>query len=266
MIRRLRKKLIIVLMVFLSLLLIAILVSLFVSAKVVYERRSDIAFDNPPPTENDSNRSLVMAMPIAGVTLNMYGEYTVTQNQIHYVTDEELIEIASSLKDEDLDVGFTSTYNLRYRRDIEPDGTIDFKFTDTFIERDTLKGQVLYSIIIGIGALAVFFVVSLLLSRWMVKPVERAWVKQRRFVTDASHELKTPADRYPVQYGHAHRIRRRNRRQEPGAAGQYPGRIQTNESIDGKPARACPYRQQAKRDRQRACELLLCPFRGRADV
>ena len=192
MIRRLRKKLIIVLMVFLSLLLIAILVSLFVSAKVVYERRSDIAFDNPPPTENDSNRSLVMAMPIAGVTLNMYGEYTVTQNQIHYVTDEELIEIASSLKDEDLDVGFTSTYNLRYRRDIEPDGTIDFKFTDTFIERDTLKGQVLYSIIIGIGALAVFFVVSLLLSRWMVKPVERAWVKQRRFVTDASHELKTP--------------------------------------------------------------------------
>ena len=192
MIRRLRKKLIIVLMVLLSLLLVAILVSLFVSAKVVFERRSDIAFDNPPPAENDSNRSLVMAMPIAGVTLDIYGEYAITQNQIHYVTDEELIEIASSLKNDDRDVGFTSLYNLRYRRDIKPDGTIDFKFADTFIERDSLKGQVLYSIIIGIGALAVFFVVSLLLSRWMVKPVERAWVKQRRFVTDASHELKTP--------------------------------------------------------------------------
>ena len=219
MIRRLRKKLIIVLMVFLSLLLIAILVSLFVSAKVVYERRSDIAFDNPPPTENDSNRSLVMAMPIAGVTLNMYGEYTVTQNQIHYVTDEELIEIASSLKDEDLDVGFTSTYNLRYRRDIEPDGTIDFKFTDTFIERDTLKGQVLYSIIIGIGALAVFF-----RCQPSVVPLDGQARGTRLGKTTQVCNRRVPrtenaADRYPLQYGYAHRIRRRNRRQEPGAAG-----------------------------------------------
>lgn len=192
MIRKLRKKLIFVLMVFLSLLLVAVLVSLFFSAKVIYERRSDFAFNNPPPVENESNKSLLMAMPIAGVTLDLSGQYTVTQNQIPYVSNEELIQIASSLKDGNLDFGFTSTYNLRYRKNIQPDGTINFKFTDTFIERDSLKGQILSSIAIGIGALALFFVVSLLLSRWMVKPVEHAWEKQRRFVTDASHELKTP--------------------------------------------------------------------------
>jgi signal transduction histidine kinase len=37
-----------------------------------------------------------------------------------------------------------------------------------------------------------FLAVSVLLARWSVKPVERAWDQQRQFVADASHELKTP--------------------------------------------------------------------------
>ena len=41
-------------------------------------------------------------------------------------------------------------------------------------------------------ALVVFFALSCLLARWMVRPVEQAWDKQRQFVADASHELKTP--------------------------------------------------------------------------
>nr|WP_239471424.1 HAMP domain-containing sensor histidine kinase [Olsenella profusa] len=36
------------------------------------------------------------------------------------------------------------------------------------------------------------FVVAYLLSGWALRPVERAWEQQRRFVSDASHELKTP--------------------------------------------------------------------------
>lgn len=38
----------------------------------------------------------------------------------------------------------------------------------------------------------VFAVVSLLLSSWAARPVEEAWNRQKRFVADASHELKTP--------------------------------------------------------------------------
>ena len=37
-----------------------------------------------------------------------------------------------------------------------------------------------------------FFLVSLFLARWALRPVERAWEQQRQFLADASHELKTP--------------------------------------------------------------------------
>lgn len=47
-------------------------------------------------------------------------------------------------------------------------------------------------ILIGLCAAAVFLAVSFLLARWAVKPVERAWTQQKQFVSDASHELKTP--------------------------------------------------------------------------
>lgn len=45
---------------------------------------------------------------------------------------------------------------------------------------------------IGVGALAVFLVISVFFSRWALRPVQRAWGQQQRFVADASHELKTP--------------------------------------------------------------------------
>jgi signal transduction histidine kinase len=48
------------------------------------------------------------------------------------------------------------------------------------------------SALIWIGAMVVLFFVSLLLSRMALRPAADAWERQRRFVADASHELKTP--------------------------------------------------------------------------
>jgi signal transduction histidine kinase len=40
--------------------------------------------------------------------------------------------------------------------------------------------------------LAVFFFISRFFANRAIKPMEEAWEKQNRFITDASHELKTP--------------------------------------------------------------------------
>jgi len=47
-------------------------------------------------------------------------------------------------------------------------------------------------LLIAMLALVLLLGVSILLSRWATHPVERAWGQQRQFLSDASHELKTP--------------------------------------------------------------------------
>lgn len=45
---------------------------------------------------------------------------------------------------------------------------------------------------VGVAALAAFFIIGVFFSRWALRPVAAAWDQQRRFVADASHDLKTP--------------------------------------------------------------------------
>lgn len=195
MILKLRKKLIIVLMAVVCLFLIGILVSLFITSKSEFERRSYSSFREPPNRAEDEKAppdSQMIDMPIAMGKVSADGTINISQNQIYYVTNDELISMIQTLSASSEDNGLTSQYDLRFRRHTGTDGGTVYFFSDTYMERNALNAQVLYSCIIGLGAIGLFFLVSMLLSRWMVKPVEQAWEKQRQFVADASHELKTP--------------------------------------------------------------------------
>ena len=64
-------------------------------------------------------------------------------------------------------------------------------FADTSLT-DNWKSLALTLAVAALATLAVFFVLSLLLSKWVLRPVQEAWDSQRQFVADASHDLKTP--------------------------------------------------------------------------
>ena len=63
---------------------------------------------------------------------------------------------------------------------------------DTYSRDAALRSQALNGLAVFAVSMGALFVVSYLLSGWVLRPVQRAWDQQRRFVSDASHELKTP--------------------------------------------------------------------------
>ena len=65
-------------------------------------------------------------------------------------------------------------------------------FVDQRISNEMMDRLITTSLIIGGISLFVLFFISLFLANLMVKPVEEAFEKQKRFISDASHELKTP--------------------------------------------------------------------------
>ncbi len=88
-------------------------------------------------------------------------------------------------------VGVLHEYGLRYCRGVTPHGE-RIAFADMSSERATLQHLLKTCSVIAFLCFAAFLLISWLLARWAVRPVEKAWQQQRQFIADASHELKTP--------------------------------------------------------------------------
>ncbi|MCC8123100.1 MAG: HAMP domain-containing histidine kinase [Oscillospiraceae bacterium] len=92
-----------------------------------------------------------------------------------------------------LDSGKTSGTigEFRYLAAEKNYGTI-IAFSQRSIEARLLSQLIQSSLWMALIACVVFFFFSLFLSKWVVGPVNASFEKQRRFIADASHELKTP--------------------------------------------------------------------------
>ena len=110
-------------------------------------------------------------------------------DRIYSIDASEAEEMAKTAAASDEDEGFIDDF--RYSVD-EENGVTRVTFLDcgrtleTF--RDFLKASVLMSLL---GLLLVFFVILYFAGR-IVRPVAESYGKQKRFITDAGHEIKTP--------------------------------------------------------------------------
>lgn len=107
------------------------------------------------------------------------------------VTDEFVEEVTQAVLDADEEIGVFWDSQLRYLVRVTPEGK-KIAFADMNREIERMTNLLTTMSLVGLGALGAFFLVSLYLAKWALKPVDEAWEKQKRFVADASHELKTP--------------------------------------------------------------------------
>ena len=131
-------------------------------------------------------------LPFFTVQISSRGELITADGGYFDLTDRDYLQqIVDLVLSERAESGELKEYNLRYLKVTSPRG-YSIVFSDTATEAATLKNLVYSCLIIFVVAMLVFFGISVLLSRWTIKPVAKAWDQQRQFVADASHELKTP--------------------------------------------------------------------------
>ena len=77
-------------------------------------------------------------------------------------------------------------------RSRETDGTVLMAFLNTTASRNTMKALLMFSIMIGLFSWVGFLIIFIRLSDRATAPVVKSMEAQKRFITNASHELKTP--------------------------------------------------------------------------
>ena len=131
-------------------------------------------------------------LPYFKIQLGPSGELITAGGGYYDLTDHEFLEnlIDTALKSPK-NFGVLKEYKLRYYR---MDDLMNhcIVFADMSSELMTLHHLLKHSLIIGMAGFLLLLAISIWLSGWAVRPVERAWKQQKQFVADASHELKTP--------------------------------------------------------------------------
>ena len=197
MLKKLRIKFIVINMTIVTIMMVFIFCLLYYSTSRNLERESmqmmnSIAVNPMYIAELNAEEVEGVRLPYFSVVVNHAGETTEIGGGFFDLSNDDFLqEIVDNTLNAHTDSGVLNNYNLRFLRTETPMGQC-LVFADITSEHSILRHMLQSFAITGGIAFLVFLGISMLLARWAVGPVEKAWKQQKQFVADASHELKTP--------------------------------------------------------------------------
>ena len=114
----------------------------------------------------------------------------VDNRQMFVLSLDECEELALKVYNNELTSGKYG--NFRYKKTSNSEGNTVVGFVDIKESLDSYYNFLLLSSTISIGAYLVLIALIVVASKIAFKSTEEAYKKQKRFITNASHELKTP--------------------------------------------------------------------------
>ncbi|MCR4911596.1 MAG: HAMP domain-containing histidine kinase [Bacilli bacterium] len=125
------------------------------------------------------------------VSFNTDGTIKETDNrQMFVLTKAECEELATKVYLNQLSGGKYQTF--RYSKSQKSDGITYVGFVDVKEKIESANKYLLVSSLVSLGAYLVLIGLIVVASKIAFKSSEEAYKKQKRFITNASHELKTP--------------------------------------------------------------------------
>ena len=203
MIKKLRRKFVAICMILVTLILAVVFCSLYVTMERNIENLSHqvlrrvIQEDTPLPPVGGAPE---FGMDFGGdrvvlpyFTVHLWGDtaYVTGGTYANLEDTQELQSILNECLSMPEKEGELTGYRLRYLR--QENGLYQkIAFVDMSMEVSILRNMMGPYILVIALSLTLLLFVAILLSRWATRPVEKAWAQQKQFLSDASHELKTP--------------------------------------------------------------------------
>ncbi len=199
MLKTLRKKFILTNMILVGTLLLCVLVIFCFNTYNVQMKEIDRALNQPlmGPQEEKEDSFSMMSYVVAITDAN--GDIVSTFYRGTSLDEESLAEAIQNSESKSEDKGLLKEEKLFYSKvDTSELNRIMSNEYDAIVFVDAsrfisiMQKTIITSIVIFFGAMLFVLLISYLIAKQAIKPIQESWDRQKQFVADASHELKTP--------------------------------------------------------------------------